>query len=118
MILENHIDALVGALLLDRKLRETILQDRVAAVHQYNTGYARRYEQRKVELTDEEAHLLSSAEVRNLNQLFEFLAAAISTKATRGVSDTLLPSTYTYEEARTEIMPARLGKIPASSSAA
>ncbi len=85
----NRLDRLVGALLLDRSMKENFLADRLGAIERYNQGYARRFAQKPVELDEGERQLVSSLPANSVNEFVSLLAMALEGQHANGAGTEL-----------------------------
>jgi hypothetical protein len=77
LILENHINRLAGALALDSQMRKTFLANPLAAIEEYNTGFARRFGEKPIELNEEERDLVVSIKAVSIQEVYELLNNAL-----------------------------------------
>jgi hypothetical protein len=69
--LVDKLNQLAGALSLDEQFKREFMQDRVKAIHRFNTEFAPRYYQKKIELSSDELRLIKAF---NFNTIEEFVS--------------------------------------------
>ncbi len=87
MLSIQQLDKLAGAVVLDRNLGRTFIQNRLEAIDTYNCNFAARYGEKPIVLTEEEKELITSVLANDLPDFFAQMLSIIgsyhkSTKST------------------------------------
>ena len=72
--LVEHFNLLAGSLALDERFREDFIEDRLGAIHRFNTEFAPRYLQKRIELTDNEKKLVNALLAHSVEEFISLLA--------------------------------------------
>ncbi len=111
MISLSTIDQLTVAIATDGQLRGEFMANRLGAIESYNRGYARRFGESPIMLSDEERRLVATVPAGSIQQFYEAIAAVLEQiEAAQFSPDALLlsemlPNRPSFEPKRAELLP-------------
>jgi hypothetical protein len=77
MLSIQQLDRLAGAVVLDRNLGRTFIQNRLEAIDTYNSNFAARYGEKPINLSDEEKEIITSVLANDLPDFFAQMLSII-----------------------------------------
>jgi hypothetical protein len=111
MISLSTIDQLTVAIATDGQLRGEFMANRLGAIEAYNRGYARRFGESPILLSDDERHLVASVSAGSIQQFYEVMAVVLDQieaaefSLNSALLNEMLPNRPGVEPRRAELLP-------------